>query len=401
MYSSIVGWSGSVWASDAVRLWHENTVTFQIESSNTSTCTYTKEFSSCCVILHDYAFLYQDMTDCEDIEKLTSTDFSKEIMDTFLKYEKEQIDVFLLKLEEILDKVANDKIQFQHDKLVLFESRLKPVLEKTLKLAYSRLEMKNTELVHVCVELKSKSSDLLDILDELNLPKVKPRIAYLTDAGPAVGVSNFEVCFRDAELARLWNSDYRVRVHRSRGDSGQGEAERTNSAIADSIVDGATIEWKTLKQYEGVTEEEITEMSLKDFEAHENERMTKNAWMVAEELVKRIDGAYVLGEYIHCQLSEEPSKMFFFNRDSLQAYQNASMEKKKPVPCSGYINKMMQFMSSHYIYGGLFMEYVKFSCSNSTENASLCEFCSNSNWIGPPSDRIPQPVPDSEFQRFL
>ena len=73
---SIVGSSGSVWASDAVRLWHENTATFQIESSNTSSCTYTKEFSSCCVILHDYAFLYQDMTDCEDIEKLTSTDFS-------------------------------------------------------------------------------------------------------------------------------------------------------------------------------------------------------------------------------------------------------------------------------------------------------------------------------------
>ena len=51
-------------------------------------------------------------------------------------------------------------------------------------------------------------------------------------------------------------------------------------------------------------------------------------------------------------------------------------------------------MSSHYIYGELFMEYVKFSCSNSTENASLCEFCSNNNWIGPPTDRIPQPVPD-------
>ena len=75
-----------------------------------------------------------------------------------------------------------------------------------------------------------------------------------------------------------------------------------------------------LKQYEGMTEEEIKEMSLKDFEAHENDRMTKNAWVVAEELVKRIDGAPGLGEYIHCQLSEEPSKMSFFNRDSLQAY---------------------------------------------------------------------------------
>ena len=149
-----------------------------------------------------------------------------------------------------------------------------------------------------------------------------------------------------------------------------------------------------MKQYEGTTQEEIKEMSLKDFEAHENERMTTNACIVAEELVKRIDGAPVLSEYIHCQLSDEPSKMFFFNRDSLQAYQNARTEKKKSVPGSEYIHKMMQFMSSHYIYGELFMEYVKFSCSNSTENASLCELCSNNNWIGPPSDRIPQPVPD-------
>ena len=70
------------------------------------------------------------------------------------EYEKKRIDVFLLKLEEILDNIANDKIQFQHDELVLFKSRLNPVLEKTLELAYSRQEMENTELAHLCVELK-------------------------------------------------------------------------------------------------------------------------------------------------------------------------------------------------------------------------------------------------------
>ena len=35
------------------------------------------------------------------------------------------------------------------------------------------------------------------------------------------------------------DADYRIRLHRSRGDSGEGEAERTNSAIGDSVVDGA------------------------------------------------------------------------------------------------------------------------------------------------------------------
>ena len=71
----------------------------------------------------------------------------------------------------------------------------------------------------------------------MKLPKVKPKWAYLTDAGPGVGVSNYIVRFRDAEMAMAM-----VRCHRSRGDSGQGEAERTNSAIGDSIIDGETLE---------------------------------------------------------------------------------------------------------------------------------------------------------------
>ena len=42
---------------------------------------------------------------------------------------------------------------------------------------------------------------------------VKPNWADLLDAGPAVGVSYFEVRFREAEVARIQASDYRVRVH--------------------------------------------------------------------------------------------------------------------------------------------------------------------------------------------
>ena len=35
------------------------------------------------------------------------------------------------------------------------------------------------------------------------MPPVKPRWADFTDAGPGVGCSNFEVRFRDAELALI------------------------------------------------------------------------------------------------------------------------------------------------------------------------------------------------------
>lgn len=66
--------------------------------------------------------------------------------------------------------------------------------------------------------------------------QVRPRIAQMTDAGPGVGISNHEVRFRDAELARLHGSDYRIRAHRARDDSGHNEAERTNSAIGETLV---------------------------------------------------------------------------------------------------------------------------------------------------------------------
>ena len=35
------------------------------------------------------------------------------------------------------------------------------------------------------------------------IPVMKPKVTILTDAAPGLAVSNFEVKFRDAELARL------------------------------------------------------------------------------------------------------------------------------------------------------------------------------------------------------
>lgn len=52
-------------------------------------------------------------------------------------------------------------------------------------------------------------SELLRKVNLLNLPRVKPIWVDLTDAGPGVGVSNNEVKFRDAELARIHRSEYR------------------------------------------------------------------------------------------------------------------------------------------------------------------------------------------------
>ena len=77
----------------------------------------------------------------------------------------------------------------------------------------------------------------MERIEDIGLPVTRPRWSELTDAGPGVAVNNFDVEIRLAEICRLWNIDYYSRIHRSRGDSGQNKAERTNSTIEDVVVD--------------------------------------------------------------------------------------------------------------------------------------------------------------------
>ena len=231
---------------------------------------------------------------------------------------------------------------------------------------------------------------ILALLNELQLPKLKPRCCDLTDAGPGVGVTNYEVKFRAAEICRMFDSDYWVRVHRSQGDSGQGEAERTNSAIGDAGVDGSTIEWEKYKKFKGLTEEEVKKLSVKQYEELEAERMRLNAWEVSKELVRWIDGAPVLSERIKTYLSEDKPDLFFFNQHYLAKYQAATSEdSKKKVPGSSYFAKIYHFIATHYKIGELFMEFLKFHCKSV---GPCCHSCNT--WNGPQMESIPQPVPD-------
>ena len=92
----------------------------------------------------------------------------------------------------------------------------------------------------------------------------------------------------------------------------------------------------------------------------------------------------MLSEYIDCNLAEKPSEMFFFNKDYVTEYQNATtQEKKNSVLGFGYMQKILMFFKHHYRVGELFMENVKHSCNE--EKKSLRESCATHNWIGPPT----------------
>lgn len=68
--------------------------------------------------------------------------------------------------------------------------------------------------------LQSQAQEVLNFLQSLRLPQAKPRWAEFTDAGPGVGINNEDVKVRSAELDRMYNRDFCIRVDRCRGYSG-------------------------------------------------------------------------------------------------------------------------------------------------------------------------------------
>ena len=57
-------------------------------------------------------------------------------------------------------------------------------------------------------DLSNKCNKLLEMLQNLRLAVVKPCWYDNSDAGPGVGITNFEVKFRDVELTMLYERDY-------------------------------------------------------------------------------------------------------------------------------------------------------------------------------------------------
>lgn len=388
---AIVGSSGSVWASETVNLRHRSPDMFEIVSKEQ---VYTQDFRSVCAEIHDYLFQYVDMTELDDLKKVTS---QKEC--PHRSYEHQRVEHAQHGVQHAIEKASSSTLMTEAEKMVL-ASRIIPALSQIeesfgnlQKLLSPTRAIDAKEIVTVNDRLKDVCTQVFETFADLQLPKVKPRWADLTDAGPGVGVSNNLVRFRDAELARLYGSDYRVRCHRSRGDSGQGEAERTNSAIGDAVIDGATIHWEKEKCFQGMTEEQIKSMTVKDFQKYEKSRMERNAWEVATEVAKRIDDAPVLSEYITAYVSKKPENHFFFNEDNISKF--FKTKSSESIPGNTYMLKIAKFIEIHYQFGELYMEYLKESCKKNLDG-KLCDFCESCSLVGPPFQRIPQPIPDPE-----
>ena len=97
--------------------------------------------------------------------------------------------------------------------------------------------------------------------------------------------------------------------------------------------------WEYDPIFDGLTDEDIENLSKEAHYRNEEVRLERNAWRVAEEIAERIDGAPLIGECIHSQLTPKIKDSHFFNQKYIKAYQHATATKKLSVPGHHYMQK--------------------------------------------------------------
>ena len=181
----------------------------------------------------------------------------------------------------------------------------------------------------------------ITFIGSLQLPPLCDYILQATDAGPGVGVSNVEVKYRDVEMSRINEWMHMNRIHRAPHDSGQNEAERSNAAIGEALVDGRALKWEYFKPTDIMNEEEFKKLTVAEIKKLEAETMERNAWKVSEEVVSRIDGEPgPAGDCMKAFVTKKNDQQFFFNTEYLHKYNAGKSEKKKvQVPGHHYFKK--------------------------------------------------------------
>lgn len=210
--------------------------------------------------MKDNIKLFYIMTEDGDIQRVSKK--SPELK--YVTYEVRR----LVHFNNNINRITNsDKINaLIETEKTLYGSNILSIIQEILN---SSVEIQVNFEQNACQNIPSSYTYLCslckkfqDMICDLILPIVKPRWFENSDDGPGVGVSNVEVKFRPAELSILYDRDYSCPVHSTRGNSGDSEAERTNSAAGDNIVDGATLQWNKYQRFHSLSDEEISQLTV-------------------------------------------------------------------------------------------------------------------------------------------
>ncbi|KAG8175760.1 hypothetical protein JTE90_029245 [Oedothorax gibbosus] len=249
-----------IWASEDMRIRYEMPYLCEVESPLQDVTSYA--FRSCCAILQDKVTHFLGATNKEDLENVT---FQNDC--PYRKYELGRLSSLLHSIN-----IAQSMFLLKEEKMKEREVVQMKALLLSVDLCLKDVRsLKECHSMEIYDNLQKLLREILTTINAYELPKVRPRVVELTDAGPGVGVSNIEVRIRSAEKVMIHNLDRLTRIHRSRGDSGQNEAERTNALIGNAISDGGSIKWDYFKIFEGMSQAEKDEMTSDDIKKHEEE----------------------------------------------------------------------------------------------------------------------------------
>jgi hypothetical protein len=364
-----VGSSGSVWASDYIKISHEYPHLYEVTSEDSQWAMSIKKL---CVKVKDSVVYFEETSEKEDIERVQKKG------GVHKEYEVKRVKALIGGIDDALQTYVSstkEVPQTQRDNISDYVTEVKSTLECARSVLKKMPSCNGLSILQLYKPLLHKCHSITVLCDNLNLPPLRSIIGEFTDAGPGVGVSNFEVSFRMAELSRLHKTYRRTRLHRSRGDSSQNESERTNGCVGEALVDGGALLWDYSKPFDNKSCEEREAMAIEEINQAEENCMKENAWRVAQEVCERIHmepgpaGDLMLG-----MMEDDVSNQFFYNTKELTAYQKTAKSKRRSLPGYYYLKKVEDFIGDHIEKGELYLEYRLGSCTKD-KMYDVCDFC--------------------------
>ena len=301
----------------------------------------------------------------------------------YRKYEQCRVEWVVRKLQKAqIDNV--DQMREKTDMLLQYAQQICFHLGNSTS---TEVSLRNSKCA--IVQFQMYSQELSLFIETLGLPKVRPCVIEFTDAGPGVGCNNFEVQFREIELAKLHKSSLRHRVHLASDDQGQNEAERTNAYIGESVADGCILKIDYFGKHHGLSDDDKDKMTIKQLEAHEARMKEKNAWCIAEDVASRIDSEPgPSGSFMQSFVTDHKEDQFFYNTEFLLKWKKSGKRARKDLPGNNYFVYIENIMQSHLELGELYLEF---------RACDTCDFCTDLNKAIAP---VPRPCPDAETGHY-
>jgi hypothetical protein len=186
---AIIESSGSTWASETVRLRQRHPDLFEIEGNCEA---YSTSFRQACATIENACFLYDDMTQAEDLSKAKAQRTC-----IYTKYERERLQNLKKEIEpylsdeEMMQSEAEEKIisGIVKTKLQELTNKIDLCLNVADERSKKQFQTGVTDVAHCC-------QHTIAMIKDLKLPVVKPRWCDLTDAGTKslrldLGMQNF------------------------------------------------------------------------------------------------------------------------------------------------------------------------------------------------------------------